>query len=196
MKTRLLIILCFGILNINAQTTYDLDWYRFIGSNVDLTIDIGDTVRWTWGDEFPHTVQNVVGSSVETFNSGTKTGEGLTYSRTFTIEGLNDYYCGVHGAVSMSGTITVQNSLGVDEKTLTNFKMFPNPTNSTLRLDFPSHINKGIIGVFDLLGKELYTIKFEASNSVELDVSHWSQGVYLIKVRSANLTQAKQFIKN
>lgn len=194
MKTFLLIFLSIGILSLNAQTTHDLNWYSGIGSNVNLTIDIGDTVRWTW-TSINHTVTSEAGST-ETFDSGFLGPIGSTFSHTFTLEGSNDYYCSIHGALSMSGTITVQNSLGVNDETFANFKMFPNPTNSTLQLDFPSHINKGAITVFDVLGKELLTKKFEATNQVELDVSYWSKGVYLIKVKSENLSQTKQFVKN
>lgn len=130
MKTFLLIFLSIGILSLNAQTTHDLNWYSGIGSNVNLTIDIGDTVRWTW-TSINHTVTSEAGST-ETFDSGFLGPIGSTFSHTFTLEGSNDYYCSIHGALSMSGTITVQNSLGVNDETFANFKMFPNPTNSTL----------------------------------------------------------------
>lgn len=194
MKTHLLIFFSIGILSLNAQITHDLDWYTGIGTNVDLTINIGDTVRWTW-TSINHTVTSDIGST-ETFNSGLLGPIGSTFSHTFTLEGDNPYYCDIHGAFNMAGTITVQNSLGVEDETFSNFKIFSNPSNSILRLDFPSHINKGTIVIFDLLGKELLTSKFEASNWFELDVSYWSKGVYLIKVKSENLSQTKQFIKN
>lgn len=196
MKTPLLIILCLGMFSVSAQTTHDLDWYAGIGSSVDLTINSGDTVRWTWGDALPHTVQNIVGNSVETFNSGSKTGVGMTYSYTFTVIGDNDYYCGIHGVGSMSGTITVNPALSVDEKSLSSFNMFPNPSNSTLHLDFPQIITKGSISIFDVLGKEYLTKNFENTDSIELNTSSWSKGIYLITVNSSESFQTKQFIKN
>ncbi len=194
MKTQLLILLCFGILSMNAQTTYNLDWYTGIGTNADLTIDIGDTVKWTW-TSISHTVTSDIGST-ETFDSGFLGPIGSTFSHTFTLEGTNPYYCEIHGAFSMSGTITVQNSLGIDDNTFSNFNMFPNPSNSMLHLDFPQHITKGTIMVFDVLGKELSTQKFEATNSVEFNISNWIEGIYLIKVTSGKNSQTKQFIKN
>jgi hypothetical protein len=49
MKTKLLIVgLFLGLLNVNAQTTHNLDWFTNIGSDVDLTITSGDTVIWIW----------------------------------------------------------------------------------------------------------------------------------------------------
>ena len=194
MKTRLLIILSFGIFSLNAQTTYDLDWHMGIGTNVDLTIDIGDTVRWTWTST-SHTVTSNVGST-ETFDSGFLGPIGSTFSHTFTLEGANPYYCEIHTDANMSGTITVNPALGVDDKTVSSFKMFPNPSSSTLSLEFSQHITEGTIMVFDVLGKELLTKKFEATNSVELDISNWVHGIYLIKVKSGKISQTQQFIKN
>lgn len=194
MKTRILIILSFGILSLNAQTTHDLDWYTGMGSNVDLTIDVGDTVKWTW-TSINHTVTSNVGST-ETFDSGFLGPIGSTYSYTFTLEGTNPYYCAIHGALSMSGTITVQNSLGLDEESISEFKMYPNPSNSVLQLKFPKYVSNGRLTVIDLLGKELLTKSIKSTNSLELNISNWNEGIYLIKVKSESISQTKQFIKN
>jgi len=193
MKTKLLIILCFGIFSANAQTTYDLDWYKDIGSNVDLTIDIGDTVRWTWTSG-NHTVTSLEGST-ETFDSGFLGPIGSTYSHTFTLEGTNPYYCVVHGAASMSGTITVQNPLGLEDETFTSFNMYPNPSNSVLNVELPQHITEGNVKVFSILGKEFLAKTFEATHSVELNVSNLAQGIYLVEVQSGGRSKTKQFVK-
>lgn len=135
MKTRLLIVLAFvGMLNINAQTTHNLNWFTGIGSNVDLTIESGDTVKWTWTDP-NHTVENVPGNSVETFDSGFLGSTGSTYSHTFTVVGANDYFCDVHGPASMSGTITVTQNLGIDENGLKPFKIISNPATDLLVIE-------------------------------------------------------------
>lgn len=89
---------------INAQTTYNLDWYTDISSeDASLIIDAGDTVIWTFTDGAPHSVTSDTGSN-ETFDSGTLDA-GSTYQYTFTEAGVNDYHCEVHP--SMVGTITV-----------------------------------------------------------------------------------------
>lgn len=194
MKTRLLIILSFGMLSLHAQTTYDLDWYMGIGTNVDLTVDIGDTVRWTW-TSINHTVTSNVGST-ETFDSGFLGPIGSTYSHTFTLEGANPYYCAFHGALSMSGTITVNPALGIDDETVSSFKMYPNPSNSILNLKLPQQINSGEVTVFDVLGKELYRKPFNEINTIELNISNWTNGSYFIKVKSGSVSQTQQFIKN
>ena len=194
MKTRLLIILCLGIFSANAQTTYDLDWYAGAGTNVNATINIGDTVRWTWTSP-NHTVTSLPGST-ETFDSGFLGPIGSTWSYTFTKAGTNPYYCEIHGAGSMSGTITVKNILGVDDEIFTGFKMSPNPSNSKINLKFPQHITEGDIMIFDLLGKELVAKTFKDTSIFELNISDLAQGFYLVKVKSGTSSLTKQLIKN
>ena len=196
MKTKLLLLTFLGFFAANAQTTHNLDWFMGIGPNVDLTIDQGDTVIWTWGDAVPHTVENEVGNSVETFNSGVITGMGETYSYTFTVVGDNDYFCGIHGAGSMSGTITVLEVLGVEDNNLNKISVYPNPASSTLNLVLPKNMQTGQITAYDVLGKLIYSQEFEATDNVAINISNWNIGSYFLKVVSGEYMQTEQFIKN
>ena len=67
------------------------------------TINIGDTVVWTWTGFFTH---NVTSTPTPTpLNSGDK-GNGGTFSFTFNSAGSFSYRCTLHGG--QTGTITVQ----------------------------------------------------------------------------------------
>ncbi|MBR9915044.1 MAG: T9SS type A sorting domain-containing protein [Algicola sp.] len=195
MKTKLLMTLMFliGMTTLNAQTTHNLDWFAGMGSSVDLTIDVGDTVMWTWTSP-NHTVENVSGSSVETFNSGFLGPTGSTYSYTFTVVGDNDYFCGVHGAGSMSGTITVEDNLSVDDlDNPSSFNVYPTPTDDILNIKIGA--SNSSLEVFDVLGKVVLT-KVDIEESLnQLDVSNWHSGIYIIKVSVGNTTTLKRFVK-
>jgi plastocyanin len=181
----------------SSSTTHHLDWFAGIGSNADLTIESGDTVIWTWTDALPHTVQNVVGSSVETFNSGTLTGASQTYSRTFTVEGDNDYFCGIHGATSMSGTITVvASSLSVLDTDLAHFRIASNPTNAILTINLPLTVESGQLVIHDMLGKQVMFQDFIETQKLNIDVASLKQGLYLVSIKSGNKQQTQRFIKN
>lgn len=195
MKTKLLLLTFLGIFTANAQTTHNLDWFMGIGTDVDLTINEGDTVIWTWGDEMPHTVENDPGNSVETFNSGTITGMGSTFSHTFTVVGANDYFCLFH-ASTMAGTITVNEILGVDDNKLNTISMYPNPASSTLNLVLPKTMQTGQIAVIDILGKQVYSQEFESQENISIDILSWNTGTYFLKVISGENTQTEIFIKN
>jgi len=191
MKTRLLILTLFGILSVNAQTTHNLDWFTNIGTNVDLTIASGDTVIWTWTSP-SHTVENDTGSA-ETFNSGFLGPIGSTFSHTFTAIGSNPYFCGIHGAASMSGTITVE-ALSIDEFRFANFSVSPNPVSSTLNVSFPENFATGSFTIYDITGKLVLTKTINSNDPLEINVSNWNKGIYLVKVISEKSTQTKRII--
>lgn len=196
MKTKLLIAgLFLGLLNVSAQTTHNLDWFTGIGTDVDLTITSGDTVIWTWTNP-NHTVENVEGSSVETFDSGTLVEIGSTFSHTFTEIGDNDYFCGVHGPNSMSGTITVEESLSIADETLNTFNIKTNPVNQQLELNFSQHLVEGQLLILDLLGKSVISTTVNNSNIALIDVAALKSGLYIITVSSGDSAQSKRFIKN
>ena len=68
MKTRLLFSFLVASLWLGAQTTHQLSWGND-GSDAGqaLTIEVGDTVEWTWGAGTHNLVST---SGVETFDSG------------------------------------------------------------------------------------------------------------------------------
>jgi plastocyanin/(2Fe-2S) ferredoxin len=85
--------------------------FRFDPANV--TINVGDTVKWTWingGHSVlsgtPCTPSNVF-CSPDNVNCGVQSAAGATYSRTFTQAGTFAYYCFQHCMFGMSGSITV-----------------------------------------------------------------------------------------
>ena len=84
--------------------TIDLDWNVGVGLNIDATVSLGDTVRWTWKDTALHNVTGAPGPPG--FGSGNISGLGTTYSYTFVDLGDWDYVCTIH-AGSMQGTISV-----------------------------------------------------------------------------------------
>ena len=71
------------------------------------TVAVGSTVTWTWTatGSVAHSVQSERTPSFT--SSAIETGNGNSYSVTFTTPGRYAYDCAVHGA-AMSGTIVVQ----------------------------------------------------------------------------------------
>ncbi|HKZ50921.1 MAG TPA: plastocyanin/azurin family copper-binding protein [Dehalococcoidia bacterium] len=82
-----------------------------IGDNffapANVTVPVGTTVRWTHNGSLPHTVTSETG----VFDSGTTSDKylrsGATFQFTFTQPGSYPYYCFLHRALGMVGTITV-----------------------------------------------------------------------------------------
>ncbi len=88
-----------------AQTTHDVTVGNNFFSPANLTIQVGDTVRWTNPqDNGPQ--HNVTGDGF-----GSVTAESFVFSHTFTEAGTENYLCTVHPA-TMTGVINVQGGGG------------------------------------------------------------------------------------
>ncbi|MFN0278182.1 MAG: plastocyanin/azurin family copper-binding protein [Pyrinomonadaceae bacterium] len=87
----------------NGPVTVDVSISGFAFNPANLTINVGDTVRWTNNDFATHTAT----SNTSVWNSGFLS-NGQTFSFTFTGAGTFPYFCGVHP--SMTASITVNGS--------------------------------------------------------------------------------------
>ncbi|GAB5399889.1 MAG: hypothetical protein Aureis2KO_14740 [Aureisphaera sp.] len=177
---------------VQAQTTFDLDWAIGInGSAASLTIEPGDTVRWTWDDGAPHTVTSIAGQSVESFDSGTLTGIGQTFEFTFNTVGVNDYRCEIHPG-TMFGTITVEPVLAIEDKFAININWFPNPVQE--RLNITSLFKLDGYAVYNMAGKQIMQGK-DAGNVLQLDMSSLTSGIYFVGLTSGDLETTLRVVK-
>ncbi len=81
-----------------------------------VTIHVGDTVRWTWEASGHNVVSGTSGTADGKFcspndtncSSAPTSATGFVYSHTFTTAGAYPYFCTIHFAAGMTGTVTVQ----------------------------------------------------------------------------------------
>lgn len=175
----------------SAQTTFDLDWFVGISSAAaSVTIEPGDTVRWTWTDALPHSVTSESGSQ-ETFDSGILTGTGMQFSYTFTQVGINDYKCDVHSG--MTGIITVEQLVGIDEKFRKNIKFYPNPVSTKLTVTSLYKLEQ--YKIYNILGK-LVAQGAATGNITDIDMSALQSGIYFVNAISGEMQSTFKVTKN
>ncbi|MCF6306763.1 MAG: T9SS type A sorting domain-containing protein [Flavobacteriaceae bacterium] len=192
MKKIILLVALTATIALQSQTTFDLDWAIGInGEAASLTIEPGDTVRWTWTDAMPHNVVNKPGSQ-EIFDSGTLIGIGEQYSFTFTEVGINDYECTFHTG-SMFGTITVEEELSIEDKFLKNIIFYPNPVKNIFTLSSLFELDS--FKIYNTLGSLVYE-KTGNNRVIEYDMSHLQSGVYILVVASNSLKKTFKIVKN
>jgi len=189
-KINLLFLAVLTASMTTAQTTFDLDWFMGVPSqNVSISIEMGDTVRWTWTDEVPHSVTSEAGSQ-ESFDSGILTGNGTQFSYTFTEMGINDYKCNVHPG--MIGTITVEQTASIEDKFRKNISLYPNPTTS--KISVASLYKVDNYTIHNILGK-VVAQGAPAGNITEIDMSKLESGMYFLNASSGELNATFKVIK-
>lgn len=191
MKGKLLLGMLLVTLGISAQTTHHINWFMGVTSGqASMTIDQGDTVEWTWTDDLPHTVTSI-GGGTETFNSGTLTGNGQTFSHLFANEGATSYRCNVH--TMMQGTITAEAVAGINDNIKEGFEFYPNPTTDILTINATDIIDR--IEIYDANGRQVMNSKSGNATS-KVYMSNYAAGTYYVKVFTANSSKDITIVKN
>ena len=191
MKKILLLFFTIISLALSAQTTHNLGWANDGSSdNQQITIEVGDTIIWTWGAG-THNLRATSGT--ESFDSGFFTGAGNTFTYTFNQVGSTDYVCDPH-AGNMNGTVTVTSTAGISENNLLSFEMYPNPVSDKLNIQLPTGTEKAEVDVFDYTGR-LILSKTISSNNTAIDVQKISKGIYVIRVATNSKIGVQRFLK-
>jgi plastocyanin len=82
------------------------------------TINVGDTVTWTWGLGLHSTTSGALCLADDKWNSDLQVNP-TTFSVTFTSAGTFSYFCLLHCAFGMTGEIIVQEPTGAPTPTAT-----------------------------------------------------------------------------
>ena len=191
MKTKLLLFFAFITLGITAQTTHQLEW-SFASTDQNLTIEVGDTVVWTWVGGGTHNLVKSNGPETGFGADEVRYAEGYEYTYIFTTEGINTYECTPHPA-SMYGTITVTEALGIDDVVVSEFTFFPNPVNNVLSIKAQASIDG--ITIFNMLGQAVVRSTPNTTDST-VDMSALQTGAYFVQVSINNTLKTVRVIKN
>jgi hypothetical protein len=86
-------------------------------------------------------------------------------------------------------TVTVGDTLSVEDFEDANLKVFPNPTQTVLNIQFKNLADYSI-KIFDINGKELMHKTITELNNT-IDVSGYAKGIYLLQISSDNSVSTK-----
>jgi len=82
---------------------------------------------------------------------------------------------------------------GIADNVIEGFSMYPNPVNNLLNLKSNNTINS--ISIYNMLGQEVLS-KTTNDTQLQIDLSNYNTGSYIIKVQAGNQVGSYHFIKN
>ncbi|MEO8232652.1 MAG: T9SS type A sorting domain-containing protein [Ignavibacteriota bacterium] len=184
------------------QTTFTVNVANFSFTPAQLTIKVGDTVKWTNSGG----LHSVVAEDTS-FSSGPVSSSAWTYEHTFNSAGSNPYYCAQHGGVGgagMSGVITVENATDVSDNgfPIYHFELqqnYPNPFNpsTTIKYSIPESGNVKLV-VYNSLGEEVATVVngFESTGSYKVNFNSYqlSSGIYFYRLKAGTFVEVKKML--
>lgn len=125
---------------------------------------------------------------------------GQTMNGNWTLRVL-DSYNQDGGAItgwSLELCSTIAVPLGVEENTIQNFSLYPNPNNGDFNIQFNSTSAEAInLSVYDMRGRQIYWNTY-ANNGFfnqNIQLNNLQSGVYLVKVKDGKNEITKKFIK-
>src|SRR5690606_41771838 len=83
-------------------------------------------------------------------------------------------------------------SLAVEEESLIDLSIYPNPVKEVLTLNTSGEVVGKIATVFDLNGKKILNVKL---NNNSLDVSSTAPGMYMLRVEAQGKITTRKFLK-
>jgi plastocyanin len=189
-----------------AQVTHTVNQVGTSFSPSQLTIEVGDTVRWVWSVGF-HTVTSGTGASDPGVGALFDTPLNSTapqFEFQFTEAGTVDYFCRPHEIVDMKGTIVVEDvstsSPPAAAAALLVHGVSPNPFNPRTSVSFtlaqPSPVSIAIHDIRGRLVRDLATATEMESGGREIIWNGLNNqgvaapsGVYFFRVRALGLQQ-------
>jgi hypothetical protein len=101
--------------------------------------------------------------------------------------------------VFINKTVLNVEEIALTEKNIYNLKVFPNPSNGLFSLEvFIPNTENSSLEIFDILGRSIQKMTFEKSiglKTIELNLSKFARGEYVIKFKNAGKIIEKKILK-
>ncbi len=180
---KITLFLCFIAMNIlSAQNVFEIAWGQGINESVaSPTIEVGDTVLWTWTDGSQKSVSSF-SNGTENFDSGSLKGINREFSYTFSKTGVTEYQN--DSDPSMHGKVTVVGKLSTEDKFVKNLNFYPNPVKNDLTISSLFKVDN--YQIYNVLGTLVSQGK-GTGNYTQVDMSRLNSGLYFVKVTSNSM---------
>jgi len=153
-------------------------------SPATLTITVGDDIIFNL-----ESIHNAVEVSQATWNANGSTALGGGFvvafgggsvAASFLTVGTHYYVCENHVSGGMKGTIIVQNTTGIEDRSLPpGFLVYPNPTHSSITVEAEENTSGNKLYIADLAGRIVATINPDHERTT-VDISSLARGTYMI----------------
>ena len=82
--------------------------------------------------------------------------------------------------------------LSVDDETIADFTVYPNPVDDVLNINSINDLSEGVVTIFDIQGKVVLNQKHEID---KLDVSNLEAGIYVLRLENQEKLSIQKFVK-
>jgi hypothetical protein len=86
-------------------------------------------------------------------------------------------------------------TVGIDELSVSAFKLYPNPTAGNFNLVFEEATGEFIVELFNVNGQKLYSKQFKASTTFHtINLPEIPDGIYFVKIQGEGFVKTEKLI--
>ncbi|TVZ56284.1 putative secreted protein (Por secretion system target) [Lutibacter sp. Hel_I_33_5] len=86
-------------------------------------------------------------------------------------------------------------TLSVNKFDIEKVSVYPNPTDTTINISLQNNSSIKKVEIFNLMGQKSLSKKIDNQSIINLDVSNFSKGIYLLKIQGEGREYLKKFVK-
>lgn len=135
-------------------------------------------------------------ANFQTLVSNAQFSESITHNAT---DKRNEYYASVtFDTISIDHTwlrdslVTGINDVHIDDSAI---NIYPNPAQNSFNISLETHIQNAQIEVMDLTGRSIYKASGSNTSLVKVDMSDWTNGMYLVHIQHNTGSTTKKLLK-
>ena len=186
-------------LNVDESGNFNIKFFINLEDEdidtADYVIPIYEKPNFFGGEDtidvtgYPYVLDPQVTAESYLWNTGETT-------QTITISGNGTYGLTIveSNTCEFSESVYVKNITGINDIWSKGISVFPNPGESEIMVILPKNIGKVTLKITDLTGKTMF-FKEDVSDELQLNISNWNQGAYILRIFNANNYGIYQIIK-
>ena len=169
---------CDSTVTINLTVLAPIDISTTTSNNTIASNATGVTYQWL---DCSNNNDSIIGETGQNF--------------TATINGDYAVVVTVGNCSETSACVNIA-TVGINELNNGNtVSVYPNPTTGSVSLNFGEALNAGSVIITDITGKQVYVLENLNTQILNIDVNHFSNGVYFVEIQNNNQHKVIKFIK-
>lgn len=177
-----------------SATTWTIGVMNFEFTNVPTTVNVGDTITWTWISGTHTTTSTAVPAGAIDWNEDINT-SSPSFFYVIAVPGSYAFVCAFHASMTGSFTAEVATAVTNPVSTSVDFSVYNTAGGIDMRYTLFENANTEI-ALTDLSGKVIYRQMTNAQaagdHNLVVETASLSKGIYLATLRANNATATRK----